>query len=884
MKGKQLSKNLEKAILILAVACLMLSLLPITGTASTRWTTDGTPVCTVADIQRNVHLTTDGCGGSIQVWQDLRSGQYDIYAQRISADGTPLWTTNGVAICTAGGNQRNPRAVHDENGGAIIAWRDSRSGTSNIYAQRVDSNGNTLWTANGVAVCTIANGANIVDLVPDGAGGAIIIWDDFRVGPNVDIYAQRLDPSGTALWTSNGVGVCTHGDQQFGPVITADGLGGAVIAWDDYRSGPNSDVYAQRLDPSGTALWTANGVGVCTQANPQLNSVLTADGSGGAVIAWEDFRSGNWNVYAQRLDASGTALWTPNGVGVCTEVSDQFEPSITPDGKSGVLISWEDARSGNWDIYAQRVDSSGDPQWEANGIAVCTAASNQLHLEMTADGTGGAIIAWEDYRSGSHDIYAQRINSLGSSQWTADGIPVCTAAADQASLWITPDGTSGGIISWRDYRSDNGDIYTQKVSDYGETWYLAEGTTAWGFSTYITIENPNSAAVTANITYMTETGAVSGGNLTLPPRSQTTVNPETVVPNRDFSTKIVSTGGRTISVDRTMMWTGAGAPSTEGHCCVGVTSPAEIWYLPEGSSEWGFECWLLIQNPNSVAANCRVTYMIEGAAPQVFMKTVPPNSRRTYSMAEDIGARDASIKVEANVPVIPERAMYRNNRREGHDSIGTTKPARDYYLAEGTSAWGFTTYVLIQNPNNSNVDVTVTYMTESGPVPQPTFNMPPNSRKTIRVNDFLPNTDFSTRVRGSKPIIAERAMYWGEGTSLGEACHDSIGLPHPYRRFFLPDGQTTGGFETWTLVQNPNPVPVQVEIAYLTPTGTGNVSITDTLPANSRRTYNMADAGISGRASVRVTCQTPNRLIMVERAMYWNNRGGGTDTIGSYSY
>ena len=34
--------------------------------------------------------------------------------------------------------------------------------------------------------------------------------------------------------------------------------------------------------------------------------------------------------------------------------------------------------------------------------------------------------------------------------------------------------------------------------------------------------------------------------------------------------------------------------------------------------------------------------------------------------------------------------MYRNKRREGHDSIGTTTSATDYFLAEGTTAWGFT--------------------------------------------------------------------------------------------------------------------------------------------------------------------------------------------------
>ena len=88
---------------------------------------------------------------------------------------------------------------------------------------------------------------------------------------------------------------------------------------------------------------------------------------------------------------------------------------------------------------------------------------------------------------------------------------------------------------------------------------------------------------------------------------------------------------------------------------------------------------------------------------------------------------------------------------------------------------------------------------------------------------------------------------------------------------------------TWTLVQNPNTLDVQVEISYLTPTGTGNVVKTETVPANSRRTFNMAEhSGINGRASIMVKSKTAGKNIMVERAMYWNNRGAGTDTIGGY--
>ena len=414
-------------------------------------------------------------------------------------------------------------------------------------------------------------------------------------------------------------------------------------------------------------------------------------------------------------------------------------------------------------------------------------------------------------------------------------------------------------------------------------WYLAEGSTDWGFDCYISIINPNDREVTAKITYMTDQGARQRDDTTIPANSQLTVNPASDLGDADFSTRVECLEGKSISADRTMIWTGEGASFPGSHCSIGVTEPVRAWYLPEGSSDWGFETWLLIQNPNDIDASCRVSFMTEGSevGPRVFDLIVPANCRRTYSMTELIGQRDASIKVESDVPVISERSMYRNDRREGHCSIGASKMSNDYFLAEGSTSWGFTTFLLVQNPNDQPSEVTVNYMTTEGPVLQEPFVLPANSRKTIRVNDVLPGRDFSTLVHGSVPIAAERAMYWNGDTSPGEGSHNSIGLAEPHTYFFLPDGQSSDGWETWTLVQNPNDVDVAIALGYLSSEG-GLTSISDIVPANSRKTYSMADAIDIGRAGIVVNSRTPGKKIVVERAMYLNSRSAGAATIGGY--
>jgi hypothetical protein len=482
-------------------------------------------------------------------------------------------------------------------------------------------------------------------------------------------------------------------------------------------------------------------------------------------------------------------------------------------------------------------------------------------------------------RAGQPDITANTVNVASENKITCDFDIPADAAQGAWDVYVQgPDGQSGTKAG----------AFTV-TTPANATWYLAEGTNAWGFSTYITVENPNNSAVSAKLTYMDPNppaagkGILASRTINLPPLSQTTVSSASDIGNVDFSTKVQCLQGSPIAVDRTMFWTGQNTAEPGYHSSIGANATAKTWYLPEGSSNWGFETWVLVLNPNPKQANVKLTFMTADRGPVESDQVIPANSRATFSMFGCIGYADASIKVDSDAPVVAERSVYRNDRREGSCSIGATAPANDYFLAEGACGYdvGFTTYILVQNPQRVPNDVTITYQTGSGEVAGPAFTMGPNSRETIRVNDTLSaGTDVSTVVHGAKPIIAERAMYWDNGT--GEAFHASIGLDSPHMSFMLPDGETSNGFETWTLVSNPNPGAVTVRMTYLPQGGGKSITFTDEIPKDSRRSYSMADKLPSGRASILVESLDGARPVMVERAMYVNNRGAGTDTIGGY--
>jgi hypothetical protein len=478
---------------------LIMAVLFVTGHAAfAQWSANpatGTPVDTTSRTTTKIDnvAATDGAGGMFIAWIDNRTASVPaIYIQRILPDGglkfsSPVLLSNASGATSSA--KSNLAIVADGAGGAICVWQDSRNRTASIsnddlYGQRVDADGNVLWTGNGarltVADNTVSNKTvPVIDVVS--STEAIITYRDNRVSANTDIYAQKiLIATGAPQWGNE---VSLHGSQpntQISQVMLRDGSGGAFMVWEDPRTGTTDrNIYAQRVDNSGALLWGASGLVVCNAANNQLTPQLTSDGSGGIAITWTDQRLGSsdGNIFAQRLSSTGTALWAANGTAVATPPLVQSNPSIIQSG-SDFIVAWNDQRTaGNRDIYAQKIAAAdGSVMWATvNGVGITNATGNQPNTAgnnvMLPDGAGGAVIIWDDARNGSSslDIYAQRINSSGTVQWATDGVVVSTAAGNQAGPIATASLNGAYIVSWRDSRggTTNGELYAARLQSTG---------------------------------------------------------------------------------------------------------------------------------------------------------------------------------------------------------------------------------------------------------------------------------------------------------------------------------------------------------------------------------------------------------------------------------
>lgn len=450
---------------------------PASTSALLRWTADGVLVCAKA-------LDLKVCPG-----QDMGS-----------PDGPPNLVPPSLQLSSA----------EDGHGGAIVAWTACLNGDTYVHVQHVDAGAVPRWGSSGVRPCTISWKQGVQGVVADGTGGAIVVWGEQRRFGDLDIYAQhvlgngRMDPR----WPRNGRAVCTAMGTQAGSVVVSDGLGGALVAWEDdrfRRTATAADlgvyahgaVYAQRLNSSGTPLWAQDGVCVCGPHGIGRIAVL-ADSAGGALFAWSDLREGllNSDIYAQRVSARGISEWPRDGVALCKAIQGQDMPCIASDGSGGMMVAWQDYRS--WgprrkgpvlpQVFVQRVSRIGQPMWRRGGIALCEPDRLAGWPSLAPDGSGGAFVLWATGwrwrgRGPGKRLVAQRISPSGAVLWSQAGIVLRSQEGRRIDyigyLRAVPDGAGGAISSWEERHGTTMRVRAQHVTGAGALPWGSEGVGLW---------------------------------------------------------------------------------------------------------------------------------------------------------------------------------------------------------------------------------------------------------------------------------------------------------------------------------------------------------------------------------------------------------------------
>jgi hypothetical protein len=335
-----------------------------------------------------------------------------------------------------------------------------------------------------------------------------------------------------------------------------------------------------------------------------------------------------------------------------------------------------------------------------------------------------------------------------------------------------------------------------------------------------------------------------------------------------------------------LITTASGAKFTISYASKNVVltnvAPPLQYFLSEGATGAFFDEDVLIANPHSLAAPVTLTFLLPGGGTHVEQRTVPATSRLTVKVDEIAGLDSTSpavqITSEDGLPLAVERTMmWDQTHYSGHTANAVSQAEQTWYFAEGSQGTFFQTYLLLANPNTATVQATVTFLRENAAPVVETFDLEPQSRRTISAGDYpaLVDSNFGMKVTAPQPITAERAMYfastpgrlWNGGTG-------NVGSPAPSTSWFHPEGASGTFFTTFILLSNPQSTRATVTLRFLTDTGIA-VEIPKTIEANQRISINPAAEGnpnlASGSFATVVTSDVP---IVSERAMYWPGEPG----------
>jgi len=400
-----------------------------------------------------------------------------------ATDSYSQWSTDpsvNTPIVVKEGIQGSSIIVSDNMGGAIVSWYSYDNTAINVYVQRINRSGEIQWTDGGIMISGGQVNTHIPHMTADGEGGAIVSWFEPRIYNKNEDFAQRIKADGTLLWTPGGVsvGLAENHFQHGSPAITSDSSGGAIIAWADWR-GDFSDINlcarAQRIDSDGSLMWEPAGIALCKITENSIGDPeITSDDNGGAIIVWDHWdgslSTGNRNIYAQRITSGGTLAWAADSFTICSQLNDQRRPRICSDGNGGAIIIWQDYRNGSApQLFAQKINAAGEIQWTADGVPVVIYST--ISQDYYSIISDGAGGAYICIQFGNSAVSIQHLNASGEMLWGDTGTSP-NDLTESRYPGIIADGKGGLFVAWT---GQNYDVYAQHMNSSAESLWTPRG-------------------------------------------------------------------------------------------------------------------------------------------------------------------------------------------------------------------------------------------------------------------------------------------------------------------------------------------------------------------------------------------------------------------------
>ena len=354
-------------------------------------------------------------GSAIFVWSDTRFGMRNVFAHKIDKNGNILWGETGTVVTNLPGRQEDPVAIEDGDGGAFIAWVDYRfDDAGDVFIQHVNNDGSILMDPNGVALAQFQGQQISINMCTDSLGGVFVTWQDKRGGVDDDIYGTHVDANHNIVEPGIGIPIVVQGGTQSAKSIEYAGNNEAFICWSDSRQGENIDIYGQRLDVAMSPTFTENGIPIASTAGLETRPRTTFVNNTTSIVTWK-FGDENARILFQFVDQNGLVFSSAKPVSEYDAI--QTGPRLKRNSQGDVFLSWKDLRFDpvDGDIFMQKINATGALEWN-DGVQVDLTEGVNFSGRFSANSVGGFDIFWEKGIFPNVDILFQSFDLNGQPQ------------------------------------------------------------------------------------------------------------------------------------------------------------------------------------------------------------------------------------------------------------------------------------------------------------------------------------------------------------------------------------------------------------------------------------------------------------------------------------
>ncbi len=434
-------------------------------------------VCSLAGEQAITKVGTGPTGDTYFGYFSNETGNYNVRLQRFDQAGNPLWVNGGILVSdnTSMSWLTDWDMTVDQDNAAILTFQDIRDGNNNVYAYKVSPDGTFLWGDDGLQL----SNTTAFDVAPKVAvtsdNNVIVAWGSEDVA-----RVQKISPEGVLLWGATGIEISGANTYTWPQPIAVEN--GYVIVKYYEDSGPvwapTRHLYAQKFDTDGNAVWaspaaisTAGGISAWTQDLPIVN-----DDDNGFFIGWHDDRDNNMNadVYVQHVDSDGNCLWTANGVIASTDMNrEHYYVYIAYQSDEDILYAyWNemDADQNNRGIYGQKFDMSGTRKWEDTGRVIIQISPVDIYPYGIGNIPGQVVVFYQEGMTENY-LKAMALDSNGAFIWPGDKVTMCSIEATKLHAMVGSLNSNFWIASWADDRTGDSDIYAQNINTDGTLGY-----------------------------------------------------------------------------------------------------------------------------------------------------------------------------------------------------------------------------------------------------------------------------------------------------------------------------------------------------------------------------------------------------------------------------